>query len=61
MGCIETMPYGTNGLVSSSLLDTLHEEIDRRPVYFGAQVNLGSDFVFRRVSGPVELYQLEER
>ncbi len=61
MGCIETMPYGTNGLVSSSLLDTLHEEIDRRPVYFGAQVNLGSDFIFRRVSGPVELYQLEER
>jgi len=61
-GCIETMPYGTNGKVTTSLRETLLEETARRPVYIGRVLpELYNQFSFRRVSGPEMLYRIENR
>jgi hypothetical protein len=61
-GCIETMPYGTSGKVTTSLRETLLEETARRPVYVGRVLpELNGQFAFRRVSGPEELYRIESR
>jgi hypothetical protein len=61
-GCIETMPYGTNGRVTASLRETLREEIDIRPIYIDSELpELRNDFRFDRVVGSEELYRLEKR
>jgi hypothetical protein len=61
-GCIETMPYGTDGRVTDSLRETLREEVARRPVYFGSVLPpLQNEFAFNRVPGPADLYRLEPR
>jgi hypothetical protein len=61
-GCLESLPYGTNGRVTVSLRETLREEIDIRPIYVGSVLpELSDEFAFRRVSGSEELYRLEMR
>jgi hypothetical protein len=56
------MPYGTNGIVTESLRAMLRAEIARRPVYIGSELpELDREFVFRRISGPEELYRMEKR